>query len=59
MVNQLIHRIKLRQSELQASLAVGNAQNWEAYQRMVGTYHGLQSTLDMINDMLDEEKNKD
>jgi len=57
MIETLIHRIKIRQSELQASLAVGTPITWEAYQRMVGEYQGLQSTLDMIDNMLEEEEN--
>jgi len=44
---------------LQVSLAGGNAMTWEAYQRMVGEHQGLQTTLDMIDSMLDEEKNRD
>lgn len=59
MIEQLIHRIKIRQSELQVSLAQGNAMTWEAYQRMVGEFQGLQTTLDMIEAMMDEEKNRD
>lgn len=59
MIEQLIHRIKIRQNELQVSLAGGNAMTWEAYQRMVGEHQGLQTTLDMIDSMLDEEKNRD
>jgi len=57
MIEALIHRIKIRQSELQISLAVGTPMTWEAYQRMVGEYQGLQSTLDMIDNMLEEEEN--
>jgi len=57
MIEALIHRIKIRQSELQVSLAVGTPMTWEAYQRMVGEYQGLQSTLDMIDNMLEEEEN--
>jgi hypothetical protein len=57
MIEALIHRIKIRQSELQISLAVGTPMTWEAYQRMVGEYQGLQSTLDMIDSMLEEEEN--
>ena len=59
MIEALIHRIKIRQNELQVSLAGGNAMTWEAYQRMVGDHQGLQTTLDMIDSMLDEEKNRD
>ena len=59
MIEQLIHRIKVRQAELQISLAAGNAMTWEAYQRMVGEHQGLQTTMDMIDNMLEEEKNQD
>ena len=59
MIEQLIHRIKVRQAELKISLAHGNAPNWETYQRIVGTYQGLQDAMDMIDNMLDEEKNQD
>ena len=59
MIEQLIHRIKIRQSELHIALASGTPLNWESYQRMVGEYQGLQLTLSMIDDMLDEQKNLD
>jgi ubiquinone/menaquinone biosynthesis C-methylase UbiE len=59
MIEQLIHRIKVRQAELQISLAAGTAMTWEAYQRMVGEHQGLQTTMDMIDSMLEEEKNRD
>jgi hypothetical protein len=59
MIEQLIHRIKVRQAELQVSLAAGMPMNWESYQRMVGTHQGLQEAMDMIEHMLDEEKNQD
>lgn len=59
MIEALIHRIKIRQSELQVSLAGGNAATWEAYQRMVGEHLGLQKALDILDSMLDEEKNRD
>jgi hypothetical protein len=59
MIEQLIHRIKVRQAEIQVSLASGMPMNWESYQRMVGEFQGLQSTMDMIDNMLDEEKNQD
>ena len=59
MIDQVIHRIKVRQSELQVSLAVGMPVTWEAYQRMVGEHQGMQGVLDMIDKMLDEERNQD
>jgi hypothetical protein len=59
MIEALIHRIKIRQSEMHVSLAIGTPVTWEAYQRLVGEYQGLQSTLDIIDSMLEEEKNLD
>lgn len=59
MIEQLIHRIKVRQAELQMSLAQGTPMTWEAYQRMVGEHQGLQGAMDMIDAMLEEEKNRD
>jgi hypothetical protein len=59
MLEQLIHKIKVRQAEIHVSLALGVPASWDGYQRMVGEYQGLQSTLDMIDNMLDEDKNRD
>lgn len=59
MIEQLIHRIKVRQAELQVSLAIGMPASWESYQRLVGEHQGLQKALDMIDAMLEEEKNQD
>ena len=41
MIEQLLHRIKIRQAEIQVSLAQGTPMNWEAYQRMVGEHQGF------------------
>ena len=59
MIEQLIHVIKLRQAELAASLAHGNATTFEAYQRMVGEYQGLQYVLNSFDRMAEEEENKE
>lgn len=59
MIEQLIHRVKIRQAELQVSLAQGTPMTWESYQRMVGEHQGLQTTLDIIDAMLEEDKNRD
>lgn len=59
MLDQLIHRVKLKQAEIQMALAAGSPLNWETYQRMVGEHMGLQSCMDMIDQMLDEDKNQD
>jgi hypothetical protein len=55
MTSELIHMIKLRQAEIGASLAGGNASTWETYQRMVGENAGLAWALQMINQKLEEE----
>mgnify|MGYP003353993340 CR=1 len=55
MIEQLIHRIKVRQAELQVSLAIGTPVTWDAYQRIVGEYQGLNSVLNIIDNMLEEE----
>jgi len=59
MLEQLIHRIRIRQAEMHVSLATGIPATWDQYQRMVGEYQGLQASLDMIDNMLEEEKNQD
>lgn len=59
MIEPLIHRIKVKQAEIQVSLAAGTPMTWEAYQRMVGEHQGLQHALDMLDAMLEEHKNQD
>lgn len=59
MIDQLIHRIKVQQAEIKEALALGGAPTWESYQRLAGEYRGLQNVLDMVDNMLDEEKNAD
>lgn len=53
-VSDLIAGIKASQSELALSLAQGNASTWEAYQRMVGQYRGLEEALAILNNLLKE-----
>jgi hypothetical protein len=59
MIEQLIHKIKIRQAEIQMALAAGMPMNWESYQRMVGTHQGMQDVMDMIDSMLEEERTQD
>lgn len=54
-IGDLIGGIKSRQAEIAASLAAGNATNWEAYHRMVGHYAGLQESLDILNNLMEED----
>lgn len=59
MIEALINRIKIRQSEIAIALSIGSAASWESYQRMVGENFGLQAAMDMIDTMLEEDKNKE
>jgi len=56
MIEQLIHVVKLRQAEIGIALAKGSATTWEADQRIVGEWQGLQFVLDSIDRMLEEER---
>jgi hypothetical protein len=51
----LIGGIKSKQFEIAASLAAGNAVNWEAYIRMVGHHAGLQEALEILNSLMEED----
>jgi hypothetical protein len=54
-IGDLIGGVKSRQAEIAASLAAGNAANWETYHRMVGHYAGLQEALDILNHLMRED----
>jgi hypothetical protein len=59
MIKPLIHLITTKQSEIAKATAEGVPQTWDIYQRMVGECQGLQLVLDMINNLLEEERNSD
>lgn len=59
MIEALLHRIKIKQAEISVALANGSVTTWEAYQRLVGHHQGLQDVLEMVNNMLEEERNQD
>lgn len=56
MILELVHMIKQRQAEIRLSLAEGHASDFQAYQRCVGEYQGLQWTLDTLNAKLAENE---
>ena len=53
-IADLIAGIKASQGDISLSLARGNASTWEAYQRMVGQYQGLEQALEILNNILKE-----
>lgn len=54
-LSDFIGAIKSRKAEIASSLAEGHASNFEAYQRMVGQYQGLDESLDILNNLMKEE----
>jgi hypothetical protein len=58
MIEQIIHQLKIRQTELQITLANGGAVSWDAYQRLVGEHQGVQFVLDRIDAMLEEDEQR-
>ena len=57
-VNELITRIKQKQQEISEAMLNGNCVNFESYQRLVGQNLGLKETLDILNNII-EEQNRD
>ena len=59
MIPELIHAIKVRQVNISISLAEGNANSYESYQKMVGEYMAYQLVLDLINSKLEEQSSRE
>ena len=57
-LSDLIGGIKAKQAEIASSLVAGNATNWESYTRLVGHNAGLQEALDILNNLMEEDKNE-
>jgi hypothetical protein len=58
-LGDLIGAITSRQAEIASSLAVGNAANWETYQRMVGQHAGLAEALAILNKLMEDDDERD
>ncbi|NBW12831.1 MAG: hypothetical protein EBR82_32890 [Caulobacteraceae bacterium] len=54
-LSDLISAVKARQAEIAVSLARGTAGDFAAYQRLVGEYTGLETTLTIIDNLLRED----
>jgi hypothetical protein len=52
-----IGRIKAEQFKIADSLTQGFVVNFETYQRLVGRHQGLNEALNIINQLLEEERN--
>lgn len=58
-IADLIGGITSRQAEIAASLAAGNAANWETYNRMVGQHAGLAEALAILNELMKDDDERD
>lgn len=58
-LSDIISAVKARQIEISNALARGTASNYESYQRLVGEYAGLQTALDIIDNILKEKEERD
>ena len=54
-VSDFIGAIEAEQEKIAKSLVVGNASNFEAYQKLVGEHQGLGKALEILNNLLKEE----
>jgi len=54
-LNDLISSLKREQAEIMLTMAQGKPASWDAYQRLVGEYSGLQGALDILNNLLKED----
>ena len=54
-VTELISQIKTEQIRIAESLTAGHAINIESYQRLVGTYQGLQAALNLLDNLMSED----
>jgi len=57
LINDLISAVKVRQNEITEALAAGQANDFEAYQRLVGRFQGLKESIEILNNLM-EEKNE-
>jgi hypothetical protein len=58
-VSDIISAVEARKVAIEKSLAQGTASNYESYQRLVGEYTGLSTAIDIINNLLKEEEEKE
>ena len=59
-IREILRRVGAAKILLESSVASGtHIHSFEAYQRLVGKREGLSETLDIINDILTEDDEKD
>ena len=58
-VSDILSAVEARKVSIEKALAQGNAANFESYQRLVGEYAGLTASIEIINNLLKEEEEKE
>jgi hypothetical protein len=58
-ISDIISAVEARKTAIEKSLAQGTASNYDSYQRLVGEYAGLAASIDIINNLLKEEEEKE
>jgi len=58
-ISVLIDLIKQKQFEIADAMAQGHCSTFESYLRLTGRHAGLEETLQIINNLLEEEKRVD
>ena len=58
-ISDIISAVEARKVTIEKSLAQGTASNYDSYQRLVGEYAGLSASIDIINNLLKEEEEKE
>ena len=55
-INEFINRIEVEKKESATSMLNGNCVNFESYQRLVGQSIGLSKALEVMNNLLEEQR---
>jgi hypothetical protein len=58
-ISDIIGAVEARKATIEKALAQGTASNYDSYQRLVGEYAGLAASIDIINNLLKEEEEKE
>ena len=55
-ISEFINRIEAEKKEIAISMLNGNCVNFESYQRLVGQSIGLNKALEVMNNLLEEQR---
>jgi len=55
-MRDFIGAVKERQKAIADSMTNGHIKSFDDYQKLVGQFHGLQESLDILNNLLEEDE---